>query len=82
MFERRSVGRTTISKSALLFFVDQSNVHTCLVKDVTNVGAGVHLSSLNSFSRVFELSFDKFHTIRTCRVIWLQGERAGVAFEN
>lgn len=82
MFERRSVGRTTISKNASLFFADQSNVRTCLVRDVTNVGAGVHLNTLNGFPRVFELSFDKFHTIRTCRVVWSQGDRAGVAFQN
>jgi hypothetical protein len=30
----------------------------------------------------FELSFDKFHTIRECRVIWRQGDFVGVAFQN
>jgi hypothetical protein len=80
VFERRSVGRTAISKSASVFFADQGDVRTCLVNDVTNVGAGIHLDGLNSRSRVFELSFDKFRTSRTCRVVWLQGDRAGVAF--
>jgi hypothetical protein len=30
----------------------------------------------------FELSFDNFHTIRECRVIWRQGDFVGVAFQN
>jgi hypothetical protein len=28
------------------------------------------------------LSFDNFHTIRECRVIWRQGDFVGVAFQN
>ena len=30
----------------------------------------------------FELSFDNFHTVRKCRLIWRDGDFVGVAFEN
>ena len=81
-FERRSVTRTTISKDALLFFDAQRGVLTCRVQDVTNSGAGIELHALNLLPLDFELSFDNFHTIRECRVIWRQGDFVGVAFQN
>jgi hypothetical protein len=80
--DRRSITRTTISKDALLFFDEQRGVLTCRVQDVTNVGAGIELHSLNLLPLDFELSFDNFHTIRECRVIWRQGDFVGVAFQN
>jgi len=80
MIERRSVGRTTISKNALLFFDAQRGVFTCGVRDITNGGAGIRLQDLGVFPLNFELTFDNFHTIRRCRLIWRQGDLAGVAF--
>jgi len=81
-FERRYVARTTISKDALLFFDPQRGVLTCRVQDVTNCGAGIELHTLNLLPLNFELSFDSFHTVRECRVIWRQGDFVGVAFQN
>lgn len=81
-FDRRSVARTTISKSALLFFDARRGVFTCRVQDVTNSGAGIELHDLNLLPLNFELTFDNFHNIRECRVIWRQGDFVGVAFQN
>ncbi|ANW02264.1 PilZ domain-containing protein [Bradyrhizobium icense] len=81
-FERRSVARTTISKNALLFFDAQRGVFTCRVQDVTNSGAGIELHDLNLLPLNFELTFDNFHNVRECRVIWRQGDFVGVAFQN
>ena len=80
--ERRSITRTTISKDALLFFDAQRGVLTCRVQDVTNEGAGIELHSPNMLPQDFELSFDNFHNVRECRVIWRQGDFVGVAFQN
>ena len=46
-FERRSVGRTTINRDVLPFFIGQDHVHACCVSDVTNHGAGLRLNALN-----------------------------------
>ena len=81
-FDRRSIGRTRIAKGASLFFASQRGVHACLVRDVTNVGAGMRVSNSPVLPLGFELSFDNFHTVRKCRLIWRDGEYIGVAFEN
>jgi PilZ domain len=80
--ERRSFARTTISKNALLFFDGNRGVLTCRVHDITNHGAGIEVHGLNLLPPNFELTFDNFHTVRECRVIWRQGDFVGVAFLN
>jgi hypothetical protein len=81
-FDRRSIGRTHITKAASLFFSSQSGLHACLVRDVTNVGAGIRTQDLPLLPVGFELSFDNFRTARKCRLIWRERDYIGVAFEN
>jgi hypothetical protein len=80
--ERRSVGRTKVAKSALLFFGSARGVFGCSLRDVTNIGAGIRLDTINVLPPDFELSFDNFRTIRKCRLVWRQGDLTGVAFQN
>jgi hypothetical protein len=82
MNDRRSIGRTKIAKSALLFFSGQTGVRSCCVTDITNVGAGIRVRGLAILPPSFELSFDNFRTVRTCRLRWRDGEFVGVAFES
>jgi len=81
-FERRSMGRTRIARGALLFFNAQSGVRSCIVRDVTNVGAGIRAHDLSLVPLDFDLSFDNFRTIRKCRLIWREGDFIGLAFES
>jgi hypothetical protein len=82
-FDRRSIGRTKISKGALLFFSEKTGVHSCTVRDITNLGAGIRVEQdLKIMPSVFALSFDNFRTVRMCRLIWRQGDFLGVAFES
>jgi len=81
-FERRSIGRTKNAKSALLFFTGQAGVRSCAVRDTSNVGAGIRIHDLPAVPVNFELSFDNFHTIRRCRLIWRDGDFIGVAFDD
>jgi hypothetical protein len=80
--ERRSTGRTVVSRGALLFFSALRGVFGCEVCDVTNVGARIRLNSLNILPPIFEMSFDNFRTARKCRLIWRQDNFVGVAFES
>jgi hypothetical protein len=82
MNERRSMGRTKVAKGALLFFRGQIGVRSCVVTDITNVGACIHTQGLAALPVGFELSFDNFHTIRQCRLIWRAGDFVGLSFEN
>ena len=80
--ERRAVGRTTINRDVLMFFTGQDRVHACSVRDVTNHGAGLRLNGLNIVPSEFGISFDNFHTMRRCRLIWRDGDFVGAAFES
>ena len=80
--DRRLIGRTRIVKGASLFFSPQVGVQACLVRDVTNVGAGIRATHLPVLPIGFELSFDNFRTVRKCRLVWRDGDYVGVAFEN
>jgi hypothetical protein len=80
--ERRSVGRTTISRDASLFFMGQESIHACCVRDATNHGAGIRLNDLTILPFNFAISFDNFRTMRHCRLIWRNGAFVGVAFES
>jgi hypothetical protein len=80
LFERRLIGRTKITKGALLFFDRKVGVISCTVRDITNRGAGMYVQSLKVLPLEFELSFDNFHSARTCNLIWRQSDFLGVTF--
>jgi hypothetical protein len=78
--ERRSIERTRIDGSALMFFAGQDGVFSCGLRDATNHGAGIRLNGLNIVPLRFDLSFDNFRTIRMCRLVWRDNDFIGVAF--
>jgi hypothetical protein len=80
--ERRSIGRTKIDKGALLFIRGNTGVQSCIVRDVTNRGAGISARDLQIMPLDFELSFDGFRTARNCQLIWRQGDFLGIAFAS
>jgi hypothetical protein len=82
MVERRAIARTTISKNALLFFDEERGVFACHVRDIANGGAGIQLQDLNVLPLNFELTFDNFHNIRRCQIIWRRGDLVGVKFQD
>jgi hypothetical protein len=82
LFERRSKGRTIINRDALLFFTGQHDVFPCRVRDATNAGAGIMLNGLNIVPSEFGISFDRFRTMRRCRLVWRDGDFVGGRFES
>jgi hypothetical protein len=78
--ERRAVRRTLINRGVLLFFASCNDVHACCVRDVTNRGASIRLDGLNIVPSEFGISFDNFRTMRSCRLIWRDGDIVGVTF--
>jgi hypothetical protein len=81
-FDRRQTDRTRIAKDALIFVNSRIGVRSCSVRDVTNSGAGIRTQDISILPLNFDLSFDKFRTIRRCRLIWREGDFIGVAFET
>jgi len=82
MVERRAIVRTKISKNALLFFDEERGVFACHVRDIAKGGAGLQLQDLNVLPLNFELTFDNFHNIRRCQIVWRRGDYVGVQFED
>jgi hypothetical protein len=80
--ERRSLGRTTINRDALMYFLGQEIVHACCVRNVTNHGAGLRSNGLNLLPFEFGISFDRFRTMRRCRLVWRDGDFVGATFES
>jgi hypothetical protein len=69
-FDHRLIGRTKVAKGALLLFSARSGVHSCFVRDITNVGAGIRTHDLPVIPLNLDLTFDNFHTTRKCQLIW------------
>ena len=65
-----------------MFFDNRQGVFTCRVRDITRRGAGIHLHNLNIMPLGFGLTFDNFHNVYTCRVVWRQGDFVGVQFHT
>ena len=82
MDDRRSGGRTRISKAASLLFGGKTGLHSCDVNltDITDGGAGIYKPGLSVLPVTFELSIDNLR--RKCRLVWRKGNSFGVAFEN
>lgn len=53
-----------------MLFRGRQVVHSCLVVDATNDGARVKLNGLSVMPSDFGISFDRFRTMRQCRLVW------------
>lgn len=82
LLERRAKQRTVINHVAAVYFERNAAVYSCCVCNVTNDGASIQLSELDFVPPFFDISFDKFRTIRRCRLIWRDRNFIGVAFES
>ncbi len=81
MLERRRFPRTKVFKGAKLILSGRTTV-SCIVRDLSNHGACLHLSSTADLPSEFNLSFDTGLTLRKCRVAWQTLTKAGVSFEQ
>ena len=81
MLERRRVSRTKVFKGAKLIPAGRPAI-SCIVRDLSNLGACLHLSSTADLPTEFDLSFDTGRTLRKCRVAWQSLTNVGVSFER
>jgi len=47
---------------------------------LTVKGASIRLNGITLLPTEFEISFDGFRTLQPCRLIWRDGDFAGIAF--
>jgi methyl-accepting chemotaxis protein len=81
MLERRRFPRTKVFKGAELILASRSTIG-CIVRDLSNHGACLHLPNTVGLPAEFELTFDMGHTLRKCRIAWQTLTNVGVSFEQ
>jgi hypothetical protein len=79
MQERRKITRTRVLKGAKML-LGKSSAIDCVARDLTNSGAGLQVPSTNELPESLDLTLDKGHTIRRCRLVWQKSNKAGVEF--
>jgi hypothetical protein len=81
MFERRRFTRSTVFKSAKVILAGRSAVN-CIVRNLSNQGACLQLTSTADLPAEFDLSFDTGRKMRNCRIAWRTLTNVGVSFEQ
>lgn len=79
MQERRKITRSRVLKGAK-FFLKNSSVRDCVVRNLTTTGAGVQIANTIELPEVLDLSFDRGRTFRKCRLAWRKISSTGVEF--
>jgi hypothetical protein len=81
MLERRRWPRTKVYKGARIVLAGRCTIN-CIVRDLTNYGACIHVESTADLPAEFDLAFDTGRTLRHSRVAWRADRRLGVSFED
>jgi hypothetical protein len=73
----RAVGAGGAAKA---IFNEHRSVIDCTVRNLSNSGACLQVSSPVGLPETFELSFDSFRSVRRYRVRWRAVNKIGVSF--
>jgi hypothetical protein len=79
MQERRKIPRTRVLKGAQ-FLLKNSSVRDCVVRDLTNAGAGIEIPNTIDLPETLDLTFDGGRSFRWCRLVWRKTNKTGVEF--
>ena len=79
MCERRRLPRLRVLKGAKLI-LERHLVLDCVVRNLTGTGARVEIPNSIDLPETFELTLDRGHTVRPCRVVWRGLSGVGVEF--
>ena len=80
--DRRAFVRLWVYRNALLSIPGQMIAQPCSVRDLTVEGASIRLNGTTLLPMEFEISFDGFRTLQLCRLIWRDGDFAGIVFRG
>ena len=80
--EKRRLQRTRIRHPAKVHVLNMT-VHDCMVHNVTGRGVCIELAfEAARLPEALDFSFDNFRTTHCCKIIWRDGNLAGVTFEQ
>ena len=80
MEERRKSTRQRTYKAGELTFAGRSAAIDCVVKNISEGGAGLDVASPIGIPDEFDLMLTGDHTVHRCKVIWRKAKKIGVQF--
>jgi hypothetical protein len=80
--DRRLIARSSISSGGgLLFFNSRQGVRGVRVIDISHRGVRLRTHRLVVLPIEFQVTWDNFATVQSCRLVWRWGELVGAVFE-
>jgi len=81
--ERRQHARRRQLKASTIVFHNLQSTYKCVTRNITSTGAGIELvGSMPELPANFTLAIDSDGIEYDCALVWLTGQRAGVAFNG
>ena len=83
MDNRRTKRSSSGYRPAKVSFAPDDGAHFCVVHNGSDQGLCIELTfEAKLLPDHFELSFDNFRTVHSCRIVWQEDNIAGVAFDR
>lgn len=83
MDNRRTKRSSSGYRPAKVSFAPDDGAHFCVVHNGSDQGLCIELTfEARLLPDHFELSFDNFRTVHSCRIVWQEDNIAGVAFDR
>jgi hypothetical protein len=79
MQERRKITRKRVLKGAQ-FLLGKTSSRDCVVRNLTDAGAGVDVSNTIDLPEAADLTLDGGRSSRRCRLVWRKISKTGVEF--
>jgi hypothetical protein len=80
MSEKRKVSRRRTLLSGTVVFNQHGSVITCVIKNLSDIGACIEVPSPTGIPDTFELSIEPGGRKEACQVAWRSEKRVGVRF--
>ena len=80
MEDRREITRTRINRNVQIIVSDRLPPIKCLIRNFTTKGAGFSVPTTPQLPTTFIMSFDLWHSIRQCHMVWQNQNEVGVTF--
>ena len=78
--ERRRTARARTLKAARILFNHHRSVIDCTVRNLSPIGACLHVASAIGIPDKFDVIFDADQSMRPCRVVWHKEKQIGIEF--
>jgi PilZ domain len=82
MDERRRIARKRTLKSARMVFNHSGSVIDCTVRNLTEIGACLHVPDSLGVPDKFDLMLASSHERRPCHVVWRTDTKLGISFDE